>query len=293
MDYTTLCTREEGSPVDYQMLCEKCWQLQKTLPGIPDEVISKFDKAFEIEYAHNSTAIEGNTLTLVQTKAILEDGLSVGGKTLREIYEVANHARAFNYVKDCIAKGRPLDEQVINSIVSLRSLAAKGDLTNLDDSALNLRSMVFKRDYTYGNTDAASQLSQLITDKQAQLAELNRSLNQVSTMVYATASGVWSAGVDGWEGVVTPAMLDELTASSLAALLEEKHTPDDMAVGKLVTDSTWYFAALLDARVANIRVDDGEPELVLEGVEAAELERFCDALEAHEQAEQAMGDMTP
>ncbi|MDE6837011.1 MAG: Fic family protein, partial [Acutalibacter sp.] len=58
------------------MLCEKCWQLQKTLPGIPDEVISKFDKAFEIEYAHNSTAIEGNTLTLVQTKAILEDGLS-------------------------------------------------------------------------------------------------------------------------------------------------------------------------------------------------------------------------
>ncbi len=86
MDYTTLCTREEGSPVDYQMLCEKRWQLQKTLPGIPDQVISKFDKAFEIEYAHNSTAIEGNTLTLVQTKAILEDGLSVGGKTLREIY---------------------------------------------------------------------------------------------------------------------------------------------------------------------------------------------------------------
>ena len=116
MDYTTLCTREEGSPVDYQMLCEKRWQLQKTLPGIPDQVISKFDKAFEIEYAHNSTAIEGNTLTLVQTKAILEDGLSVGGKTLREIYEVANHARAFSYVKDCIAKGRPLDEQVIKDI---------------------------------------------------------------------------------------------------------------------------------------------------------------------------------
>lgn len=116
MDYTTLCTREEGSPVDYQMLCEKRWQLQKTLPGIPDEVISKFDKAFEIEYAHNSTAIEGNTLTLVQTKAILEDGLSVGGKTLREIYEVANHARAFNYVKDCIAKEKPLDEQIIKDI---------------------------------------------------------------------------------------------------------------------------------------------------------------------------------
>lgn len=62
---------------------------------------------------------------------------------------------------------------------------------------------------------------------------------------------------------------------------------------KLTASGREDFAALLDARVADIRVDDGEPELVLAGVEAVELERFCDALEAHEQAEQAMGDMTP
>ena len=148
-----------------------------------------------------------------------------------------------------------LDAQVISSIVALRSLAAKGDLTNLDDSTLNLRSMVFKRDYTYGNTDAAAQLSQLISDKQAQLSELNHSLNQVSTTVYAPASGVWSAGVDGWEGVVTPAMLDGLTAESLAALLEEKHSPDATAVGKLVTSSTWYFAALLDGIDTGLQSD--------------------------------------
>ena len=37
------------------------------------------------------------------------------------------------------------------------------------------------------------------------------------------------------------------------------------------------FTALLDAQVADIRVNEGAPELVLEGVEAAELERFCDA----------------
>ena len=97
-----------------------------------------------------------------------------------------------------------LDQQVISSIVSLRSLAAGGDLTGLDDCALNLRSMVFKRDYAYGDTGAAEQLGQLITDKQAQLAELYRSLNQVSTTIFAPASGVYSAGVDGWEGVVTP-----------------------------------------------------------------------------------------
>lgn len=102
--------------MDYKSLYEKRERLQKLLPGIPREILSKFDKAFEIEYTHNSTAIEGNTLTLIQTKAILEDGLSVGGKTLREIYEVANHARAFTYVKECIAEGKPLDEQIVKEI---------------------------------------------------------------------------------------------------------------------------------------------------------------------------------
>lgn len=116
MEYMTLYTREEGIPFDYQMLCGKRKQLLEMLPNIPVEVLSKFDKSFEIEFTHNSTAIGGNTLTLIQTKVILEDGLSVAGKTQREIYEVANHASAFNYMKYCIAKGRSLDEQTVNGI---------------------------------------------------------------------------------------------------------------------------------------------------------------------------------
>ena len=58
---------------------------------------------------------------------------------------------------------------------------------------------------------------------------------------------------------------------------------------KLTAKGREDFAALLDARVCDIRVDEGDPELLLEGVEAAELVRFYDALEAHEQAERAMG----
>ena len=139
-----------------------------------------------------------------------------------------------------------LDAQVISSIVSLRSLAAGGDLTGLEDSALNLRSMVFKRDFAYGDPSAAGQLSGLIADRQSQLAELNRSLNQASTTVYAPVSGVYSAASDGWEGSITPAMLDSLTAAGLEALLKERHDPDPSSVGKLVTGSSWYYAALLE-----------------------------------------------
>ena len=137
-----------------------------------------------------------------------------------------------------------LDGQVISSIVGLRSLVAGGDLTQLEDSALSLRTMVFKRDYTYGDT-AADQLGLLIQERQAQLSGLEQSLSQVSRTVFAPVAGVFSASVDGWEGVITPAMLEDITPESLSALLSQQREVDRSAVGKLITDSTWYFAAML------------------------------------------------
>lgn len=105
--------------MDYQRLCEKKEQLKKIRKEISKEALQSFDKSFEVEYTHNSTAIEGNTLSLVQTKAVLEDGISVGGKTLREIYEVVNHDKAFGYIKKCISEGKVLDENIVKDIHSL------------------------------------------------------------------------------------------------------------------------------------------------------------------------------
>ena len=69
-----------------------------------------------MEYAHNSTAIEGNTLTLMETKQVLEDGISVGGKDLRELYEVVNHRNAYRYIKRCIEQKEPLSEKIVKDI---------------------------------------------------------------------------------------------------------------------------------------------------------------------------------
>ena len=105
--------------MDYVMLCQKKEQLADMRKYLPKEALQSFDKSFEVEYTHNSTAIEGNTLTLIQTKAVLEDGISVGGKTLREIYEVVNHSKAFQFVKQCVAGGKPLDEHIVKDIHAL------------------------------------------------------------------------------------------------------------------------------------------------------------------------------
>ena len=103
----------------YQDILQKkeIYQANKAL--IPEITLQSYEQAFEIEYTHNSTAIEGNTLTLMETKLVLEDGISVGGKNLREIYESVNHQKAYRYVKECIANGQPLDEKIIKDIHAL------------------------------------------------------------------------------------------------------------------------------------------------------------------------------
>ncbi len=78
--------------------------------------LSSYEKDFELTFTHNSTAIEGNTLTLIETKAVLEDGISVGGKEILEIYEVINHKKAYNYVKKRISEGALLDENTVKDL---------------------------------------------------------------------------------------------------------------------------------------------------------------------------------
>lgn len=111
---------EEGVDcLDYQKILQKKERYAAGRSSIPELTLQSYEQAFEIEYTHNSTAIEGNTLTLIETKVLLEDGISIGGKNLREIYEVVNHQKAYRYVKECISNGQQLDEKIVKDIHAL------------------------------------------------------------------------------------------------------------------------------------------------------------------------------
>src|SRR5690625_147679 len=56
-----------------------------------------------LEWTYHSNAIEGNTLTINETKVVLE-GITVGGKTIREHLEVINHRDAITYVEEIVQK---------------------------------------------------------------------------------------------------------------------------------------------------------------------------------------------
>ena len=105
--------------MDLERLLKKRDYYQLHKDKIPKTVQKNYDTNFEIVYTHNSTAIEGNTLSLLETKLLLEDKLSVGGKDLREIYEVLNHKKAYDHVCACIREQKPLEERTVKDIHAL------------------------------------------------------------------------------------------------------------------------------------------------------------------------------
>ncbi len=102
--------------MNFERIQEKKLKYEQNKHKISPITLSSYEKDFELTFTHNSTAIEGNTLTLMETKVVLEDGVAIGGKELREIYEVINHKKAYEYVKKCIAEKKTLDENIVKDL---------------------------------------------------------------------------------------------------------------------------------------------------------------------------------
>ena len=66
---------------------------------LPSSAVRKLQQQMQIEYIYNSNAIEGNTLKLRETQLILEEGITIQGKSLREHLEVRNHPKAIDYIE--------------------------------------------------------------------------------------------------------------------------------------------------------------------------------------------------
>ncbi len=92
------------------------------------ETLNNLKKYFDLELIYNSNAIEGNTLTITETKVILEDGITIGkGKSLREHLEVINHKEAIDYIDEIVSKDLDITERVIRDLhyIILKSIDNK------------------------------------------------------------------------------------------------------------------------------------------------------------------------
>ncbi len=104
---SNLQIKKENVSMGYKALLEKAdffrEEINRRRPLSVAE-IKELDHYFKIGTTYASNAIEGNTLTLSETKVIIEDGITVGGKPLKYCYEATGHAKAYDYMIS-IARG--------------------------------------------------------------------------------------------------------------------------------------------------------------------------------------------
>lgn len=101
--------------VELQGKLSQCDKLQQQLWAyrpMSDETLKSLREYYRVGLTYTSNALEGNSLTESETKVIIEDGLTIEGKPLRDVYEAVGHAQAYDYLYD-LSHQVPLSEEII------------------------------------------------------------------------------------------------------------------------------------------------------------------------------------
>ena len=107
---------------------EKTKRLNALRPLEPD-LVKQLHEEMRVLHTYNSNAIEGNTLTLSETKLVLSTGITIGGRTLREHLEAANNAQGYDLIVRLARDQAPFNHitiQLVHEIVTRGILESAG-----------------------------------------------------------------------------------------------------------------------------------------------------------------------
>ena len=85
------------------------------LRPFPKETLKSLREYYRVGLTYTSNALEGNSLTESETKVVIEDGLTIGGKPLKDVYEATGHAKAYDFLYK-LTKDEPVTEDNILKI---------------------------------------------------------------------------------------------------------------------------------------------------------------------------------
>jgi Fic family protein len=98
-----------------ERIAEKKARLDALRP-VSQEALRALQKSFDVDLTYTSNAIEGNTLTLRETAELIEHGITVGGKPLRDHLEALDHYDAVLWARELAAGDAPLSETVVREL---------------------------------------------------------------------------------------------------------------------------------------------------------------------------------
>jgi Fic family protein len=106
----------------HQRVLEKKKRLDRYRPLSPS-LVARLREQMVIEYTYNSNAIEGNTLTLRETRLVIEEGITISGKSIAETLEAKNHPAAMAFIENLVAAKSEIDE---NTVLQIHKLLMSG-----------------------------------------------------------------------------------------------------------------------------------------------------------------------
>ena len=83
------------------------------LRPFPKETLKSLREYYRVGLTYTSNALEGNSLTESETKIVIEDGLTISGKPLRDVYEATGHAKAYDFIYELLKKRHVLESDVL------------------------------------------------------------------------------------------------------------------------------------------------------------------------------------
>ena len=135
-----------------------------------------------------------------------------------------------------------LDADIAGDLAQLSRYLALRDMNSVSDLSPELKGLILRRTGSGSDSDS---LQSRISALQAELETLEAQSAGDTSAILAGKAGTFSAAVDGYEAVLTPERLMEMTVAELEAVQPEE--TDANAIGRLVTSTTWYYACIVPA----------------------------------------------
>lgn len=206
------------------------------------------------------------------------EGERVGkGKALATVYQSAQALQTARELRDLQAQldqlryaqtaardtesALRLDGDIESNLVSLCGAVAAGSYAALDSGVNDLKTAVLRREYA---THGASDISGRVTQLESQIASLSGAIGGAARSITAPFAGTYSAVADGYESVLRPEQLEEMTPASFAAVRPDGRSS---TVGKLIRGASWYYVAAIPAADA-AQLSEGQSfRLAITGVD--------------------------
>lgn len=203
-----------------------------------ETVIDSSETLLELTHAEGERVAAGNTLATVYRS---EEALTQA----QELQVMTQQLEQLKYAQSAASDATAvlkLDGDIRDDIVALHAADAYGSYT--DSLGSELKATVLRRAYAYRGADT---LSERVKELSSTISSVTASLRGTSSAIKAPFAGTYSTAVDGYESVLTPELLENLTPSGFDTI---SPAAASSTVGKIIESDEWYFVTLLSEQDA-------------------------------------------